>query len=195
VTGALFASSVAARETLCAARLESVFAHCFARRYNTLLEGGSDEPFYRPASTADEHSVLYYRGDYFASALHEVAHWCIAGEERRQLPDFGYWYTPESRGANEQRAFEAVEIKPQAVEWFFSKACASPFQVSADNIDLERAGALDRAGFRCAVLDQARALQADGLSTRASVFYKALSTEFGTAVSPSDQHFTLEELS
>lgn len=139
--------------------------------------------------------MLYYRGDYFASALHEIAHWCIAGEERRQLPDFGYWYTPESRGPDQQRAFEAVEIKPQAVEWFFSKACASPFQVSADNIDLERAGALDRAGFRSAVLDQARALQVHGLSTRTSIFYQALSNEFGTAVPASDQHFTLEELS
>lgn len=195
MTRALFACSVASRETLCAVRLESVFADCFARRYNTLLVGGSDEPFYHPASTADEHSVLHYRGDYFASALHEIAHWCIAGGERRQLPDFGYWYTPESRGANEQRAFEAVEIKPQAIEWVFSKACASPFQVSADNIDLERAGALDRAGFRCAVLDQARALQAEGLSSRASIFYHALSNEFGTAGPLSDQHFTLEELS
>ena len=97
-------------------RLEEVFNRCFLLTENTRLVGGSAEPLYRPAGDGQEQHLLYYREDYFASALHEVAHWCIAGEARRQLVDFGYWYAPEGRDSQQQRAFESVEVKPQALE-------------------------------------------------------------------------------
>jgi elongation factor P hydroxylase len=65
--------------------------------------------------------------DYLASALHEVAHWCLAGVERRKLEDYGYWYSPDGRSRGEQSAFENVEARPQALEWILSDTCNSCF--------------------------------------------------------------------
>ena len=59
------------------ADLELLFAGCFRERWRTRLEGGATEPLYLPASGNGVHR-LCYRADYFASALHETAHWCIA---------------------------------------------------------------------------------------------------------------------
>jgi elongation factor P hydroxylase len=176
------------------ARVEKVFNDCFAGSCNTRLFGAADEPLYQPALTSGGCHALYYRGDYFASALHEVAHWCIAGSRRRQQLDFGYWYAPEGRSLDQQRAFEAVEYKPQALEWYFSRACAYRFQVSADNPDLASAGLLDGAAFQRAVLEQALAWQKVGLPARADVFYAALCREFGTAIPAAQLGFTLAEL-
>ena len=66
--------------------------------------------------------------------MHELSHFFIAGEQRRQLSDFGYWYAPDGRTAAQQQAFERVEIKPQALECLFSLACGRDFQVSQDNL-------------------------------------------------------------
>ena len=67
-------------------------------------------------------------------SLLELSHWCVAGEARRRLPDFGYWYAPDGRSAAQQQSFERVEIKPQALECLFTLACGRPFQVSQDNL-------------------------------------------------------------
>jgi elongation factor P hydroxylase len=182
------------QEQFCSSRLEKVFNQCFKEPYKTRLYGGADEPLYHPAKTPGEYHALYYRGDYFASALHETAHWCIAGEGRRQQPDFGYWYTPEGRNVEQQHAFEAVEYKPQTLEWFFSRACAFRFQVSADNLALDRLGKLDTSTFQQRVLEQARAWQVTGLPARSGIFYQALCHEFGTAVSPGQLRFERVEL-
>lgn len=177
-----------------ASRLERVFDECFARRWNTRLVGGADEPVYKPADTGDESHTLYYRLDYFASALHEAAHWCIAGERRRLQPDFGYWYAPEGRDAEQQRAFQAVESKPQALEWFFSRACGYRFQVSVDNLHLSAQGLPDVSVFQQRVLEQALFWRSNGLPERAGIFYTALCREFDTAVAPAQLHFTLAQL-
>ena len=63
-----------------------------------------------------------------------MSHWCIAGKERRDLSDFGYWYAPDGRSSAQQQAFERVEIKPQALEYLFTLACGRRFQVSQDNL-------------------------------------------------------------
>ena len=162
-----------------AARLESVFADCFASQWRTVLTGGAGEPYYQPAANQHESHFLHYRSDFFASALHEVAHWCIAGERRLQLADFGYWYAPEGRDLTEQQAFEAVEVKPQALEWLFSLACGYRFSVSVDNLGAA-GGEYDTAPFKAQVLAQARLWQRGGLPERARVFFSALALEFGT---------------
>ena len=87
-------------------RLEFVFNQCFAATEHTQLRGGAEEPLYQPASGAGGMHLLFYREDYFASALHEIAHWCIAGSARRRMVDFGYWYAPDGRDAQQQAAFE-----------------------------------------------------------------------------------------
>src|SRR5210317_388636 len=91
-----------------AIRLEQVFSECFSRRWRTRLLGGASEPYYQPATDSHGMHLLYYRSDYFASALHEAAHWCIAGRDRRLQADFGYWYIAVDRDIHQQLAFEAA---------------------------------------------------------------------------------------
>jgi len=160
-------------------RLEQVFARCFASRWRTRLAGGAEEPCYQPATDLRALHMLWYRSDYFASALHETAHWCIAGEQRRQLPDFGYWYAPDGRDPQQQLAFEAVEVKPQALEWLFSLACGYQFCISVDNLGAP-GGVPDTGPFRQQVLAAAREWQQRGLPLRAAAFFRALAVEFGT---------------
>ncbi len=64
--------------------------------------------------TMTRHITVSSSRTVFASALHEISHWCIAGKARRELVDFGYWYCPDGRDAMTQSQFEDVEVKPQA---------------------------------------------------------------------------------
>lgn len=176
-------------------RLETVFNDCFSATENTRLLGGADEPLYRPAAVGLEQHLLFYREDYFASALHEVSHWCIAGPKRRQQLDFGYWYAPEGRSAGQQRAFEKVEVKPQAMEWFFSKACGYRFRVSIDNFNDATGELPDTILFRRELLAQARRWQRSRLPERADRFYRALCAEFGTSLRAHQLEFDPGELS
>lgn len=112
-----------------------LFEQQFFGRFNTRLEAGASEPVYLPASGDCAWHRLCFREDYISSALHETAHWCIAGLERLKLEDFGYWYNPDGRTAEQQKIFEAAEVKPQALEWMFSTACDQHFTLSVDNLD------------------------------------------------------------
>lgn len=154
-----------------AAVLEALFFQTFTPTFATLLKGGADEPFYR-APRDGQPAVIHYRHDYVASALHEVAHWCIAGEHRRQLDDFGYWYAADGRDPLQQQAFEQVEVKPQALELLFSRACGLPFRVSVDNLALPD---YDAGGFAIRVEQQAQEWLAQGtLPPRAARWIAAL---------------------
>lgn len=115
--------------------LISHFNSWFAHRHAVLVRS-TDEPEYLPATHNQPARIMFAHG-YFASALHEISHWCIAGEQRRTLPDLGYWYAPDGRTAEQQALFEQVEIKPQALEWLFSVACQRKFQASLDNLNGE----------------------------------------------------------
>jgi elongation factor P hydroxylase len=192
--GAAVMDSISEPQLFQPTQLERVFNDCFAESCNTRLLGGAAEPFYQPATEVGGYHALYYRADFFASALHEAAHWCIAGAGRRLQADFGYWYAPEGRDAEQQLLFESVECKPQALEWFFSQACVYRFQVSPDNPDLASAGMLDIAAFQRRVLAQALAWQKEGLPTRATVFYTALCREFRTCIPVDQLSFTLAQL-
>jgi len=114
--------------------LITLFDQTFKSSFNTRLIKGGDEPIYLPKTTIDGyHQIVFARG-YFASALHEIAHWLVAGESRRLLEDYGYWYCPDGRDEQTQKTFETVEVKPQAIEWALSLACGHPFSVSTDNL-------------------------------------------------------------
>ena len=151
--------------------IEVAFHRVFLQAFNTRLQGGAEEPEYVPAGRPDLPHRILYRSDYAASALHEVAHWCVAGEARRQLPDFGYWYAPDGRSAKQQREFERVESRPQALEWIFSYAAGRRFRVSADNL---AAGLGPTEAFRDAVHRQVREYCIRGLPSRAAGFVAAL---------------------
>ena len=147
---------------------------CFNRRFSasegTILIGGADEPYYEPGSP----NIIYFREDFVRSALHEVAHWCVAGATRRTLPDYGYWYAPDGRDGAQQTAFYGVEVKPQAIEKAFCMAIGIPFKVSVDNLSVSLSDPAI-ASFAGAVEDQFAAMMIDGLPHRAEVFRHALS--------------------
>lgn|SRR5690554_4151752 len=166
-----------------AAVLETLFATTFLADWNTVLTGGGDEPMYLPAAAGRPHHRIIYREDYFSSALHEVAHWCIAGEARRQQVDFGYWYQPDGRTREQQLAFEQVEVKPQALEWLFTTASGRPFRLSTDNLngdDPHSRGASP--AFVAAVERQAQDwCVAGGLPPRGALFVRALANHYQVA--------------
>ncbi|ELR65060.1 Putative transporting ATPase [Photobacterium marinum] len=127
---------------------------------------------YLPADDGHrQHRIVFARG-YFASALHEISHWCIAGEERRLMEDYGYWYEPDGRNAKRQAEFEVVEIKPQAVEWILSASCGFRFQVSCDNLSGDSDS--DWPGFTNKVRNQVIAYLELGMPPRAQVFSDVL---------------------
>ena len=157
--------------------LERIFERCFLGDHATVLVGGGDEPLYVPSATPDAapHRIIY-REDYFASALHEVAHWCLAGAERRKLEDYGYWYAPDGRSTSQQEEFERVEARPQALESIFSEACRFGFNLSADNLEGGQ-GPSER--FARAVKAERARFDREGLPHRAQVFLRALEQAFG----------------
>ena len=158
-------------------QLEALFWETFFRRYKTVLKGGAEEPLYQPSEEPGTPHCIYYREDFISSALHEVAHWCLAGEERRQQVDFGYWYMPDGRDNEQQKHFESVEVKPQALEWMFSEAAGHTFNFSADN--LNGTGELSDE-FKAAVAEQAQRWCRMGLPARGAEFVDALGIYFGT---------------
>lgn len=152
--------------------LERTFDACFHSELATILVGGGSEPVYLPsADPVSEPHRIVYREDYFASALHEVAHWCLAGPERRKLEDYGYWYRPDGRNAEEQAEFERAEARPQAIEWIFSEACGFPFHLSADNL-ASAVGPTET--FEASVRRAKAEFLAQGLPERAARFEAAL---------------------
>jgi elongation factor P hydroxylase len=155
-----------------------LFNDLFRDPYRTVLVKGGEEPEYVPADNANGFSQIIFAHGYYASALHEISHWCIAGVERRTLRDYGYWYCPDGRTRSQQQAFETLEVKPQALEWLFSAAVGSWFHVSVDNLSGD--GAVDEAAFRNNVLNQAERYLTHGMPKRAEEFFHALRTLNGT---------------
>jgi elongation factor P hydroxylase len=169
-------------------RLIGVFDSLFSTEFNTRLLGGVAEPVYIPAgcSAADaiddkslvdicDYHRLYFREDYFSSALHESAHWCIAGAERRLKVDFGYWYNPDGRSQIQQSVFERAETRPQALEWMFSVACGQRFRISADNLAAD-IGASEE--FIQAVVAQAKNWCNSSMPIRGELLLEGLAAEF-----------------
>lgn len=175
-------------------RIVTVFDECFSSPtgLNTRLVGGHAEPYYRPASESGAHwHQVEFTRDYPASALHEVAHWCVAGAERRALPDYGYWYAPDGRSTAQQAEFEVVEVKPQALEWIFARACGLKFRVSADNLD---AGLGPSDAFKRNIWLQVLRYCCEGVNPRAHRFARALAGAFAQPDPLLPEHFRLEEL-
>ena len=157
--------------------LIQLFNACFKTSLNTILIGNGKEPIYLPADAENAHHRIIFTQDYFSSALHEVAHWCVAGESRRQKVDYGYWYLPDGRDAQQQAKFESVEVKPQALEYAFSLACNVPFRVSIDNLSGETSCSRP---FENAVSDQLKSYIMNGFNQRTSVFLNALHAFYQT---------------
>ena len=156
-------------EPLDAHQVMRLFNQEFAESDTTELIGGAAEPYYRPGSL----NRIYFRADYVRSALHEVAHWCVAGRRRRRLADYGYWYSPDGRGAAQQQAFFAVEARPQAIERCFCEAIGIPFSPSVDNVGAQiEPQQLQR--FEARIEEWCNQFERTGLPLRAARFITAL---------------------
>jgi elongation factor P hydroxylase len=151
--------------------LATCFNRTFACSQHTVLVGGASAPYYLPAA-APHRSIIRYRENFAASALHEAAHWCMAGKRRRVQRDFGYWYIPSPRTAAESAAFLSAECPVQALEKIFSEAAGIRFRVSLDDLDLELSSRRER--FEAEVAARAAAWWNDGLPRRAQLFVENL---------------------
>ena len=150
-------------------QLTRLFNRVFAVSDKTALIGNAAEPYYQPGSP----HRIYFRSDYLRSALHEVAHWCVAGRCRRHLPDYGYWYSPDGRQADQQQAFFAVEARPQAIERCFCEAIGIPFSPSVDNVGTQiELQHLRR--FEARIQEWCDQFERTGLPPRAARFVTAL---------------------
>ncbi|MDO4697460.1 MAG: elongation factor P hydroxylase [Pasteurellaceae bacterium] len=164
--------------------LIAIFDRCFAESYNTRLELGGDYPIYLPAFIDEgnqpserPYNVILFAHGFYSSALHEIAHWLVAGKERRKLEDFGYWYEPDGRSEQRQREFEQVEVKPQAIEWILATAANFRYFASADNLT---GNAGDNTAFKQAVYAQVQHYAEKGLPLRAEQLRQALAEFYGT---------------
>lgn len=144
-----------------------LFNACFRQTWRTELVKGALEPLYLPAATPQNYHTIFFTKDYFSSALHECAHWFIAGEQRRLQVDYGYWYEPDGRDKAAQQRFQQVEVKPQAIECILSEASGHPFRVSLDNLN----GCMqEKESFEAAVALQVAHYKAAELPPRAAIF-------------------------
>jgi elongation factor P hydroxylase len=146
------------------------FNSTFAARFATVMIGGADEPLYLPASGRFP-ARIFHTHDFAASALHEAAHWCIAGEKRRRLVDYGYGYAPPPRAASDRAAFFALELEAQALESLFASCAGVAFRVSADDFATT---AEERHRFASAVARRCEQRR-HAVSSRAAAFMRALS--------------------
>ncbi len=162
-----------------------IFNDCFEKDYNVRLEKGGDYPIYLPAFLDEDgvksdrpYNVIYFARGFYSSALHEIAHWLVAGEERRKLEDFGYWYEPDGRSAERQREFEKVESTPQAIEWILANAAGFRYFASSDNLNGNPG---DTQPFKQAVYAKVKAyVENNNYPARAEKLRQALAKFYGT---------------
>ena len=168
--------------------LIALFEATFYPKYQTRLVKGGDEPVYLPQSEQCPFNQIVFAHGYFASALHEISHWCLAGAARRKQEDFGYWYLPDGRNEQQQAAFEQVEIKPQAIEWALCIAAGKDFDVSSDN--LSGTGQTDRFAFKEKVYQQVCHYLDIGFPRDAQTLIKVLAEHYQTPWPLLSRHFS-----
>ncbi len=157
--------------------LISIFNDTFYQSHQTRLVKGDDEPIYLPQDEEYHYHRIVFANGFYSSGLHEIAHWLIAGEKRRKIIDYGYWYCPDGRTKDQQIEFESVEIKPQAVEWALAVASGANFNVSSDNLNGEQTC---RIRFQEKVHQQVLSFINYGFNPRTQVLLKALSDFYKT---------------
>lgn len=171
--------------------LIELFNRLFTESEQTVLQAGTDEPVYLPRDDNHAFHRIVFAHGFFASALHETAHWCIAGRERRQQVDYGYWYEPDGRTAEKQYLFARVEARPQALEWILAKACNHGFVISLDNLSGE---SVDTTPFKQAIMQEVNRFQLHGLPPRAGLLHRALAEFYQQPTELFDYHFAISEL-
>ena len=157
-----------------ATEIARVFDCVFGASHNAVMTGGAEEPLYVPASGGAP-AMLFFTRDHAASALHEAAHWCIAGRGRRERVDYGYRYVLPPRTEAQRAAFFAAEVAVQALESVFAACVGLQFRISADDFS---ATTEERREFSVQVRRRALAVAQHGLPPRAALFADALQARF-----------------
>lgn len=152
-------------------QIKAVFEGLFHESHRICLRGGAAEPLYLPAGEGRAFNELFHTRDYAASALHEIAHWCLARPEQLLQKDWGHWYQPDGRTAEQQRIFERAEARVQALEWILCVAAGLRFRPSTDNLSGE---VTDDAPFHAAIYMRTLRYCREGLPERAAMLVKAL---------------------
>ncbi len=153
--------------------LAEVFNLSFGDTYNVRCLGGFSQPEYLTAMQTQGSAQLRYTRDYAASALHEIAHWCVAGKDRLALNDFGYGYLPPPRDKATQQRFFALEFKVQVLEAWFASGTGVRFVASADNFDCSDEA---RNAFAQQITTAVQAYTLADVPPRAQEFTRALAT-------------------
>ena len=146
-------------------------------QFDTKLIDEGTEPIYQPAQHHGEAHKIFFAHGYWSSALHELAHWCIAGSERRKLLDYGYWYKPNRSQKDDRQRFLQSEARPQALEWHFTVALGQDFFVSLDDFSNDQ-NMLEE--FRRMIRKEAIDLHQNSLPPRAQVFVNDISSRLKT---------------
>ncbi len=160
-----------------AQRIAAVFNTLFAEPYRTVMQGGGREPLYEPPTAHSTGRVIYTQ-DYPCSALHEAAHWCLAGAARRLRRDYGYWYVPGPRDVTQRARFFAAELPVQSLEAAFARAAGVRFVISADDF---AAPACEFDAFAERVQQRIESMSIASLPQRARAFHTALTQTFADA--------------
>ena len=155
-----------------------LFNKTFYLSHKTKLVAGTGEPLYQPANNEQDFHQIIFAHQYFSSALHEIAHWLVAGEKRRLQVDYGYWYEPDGRDEIKQSEFEKVEVYPQAIEWALSASCGFKFDVSSDNLS---GIVINRLAFKRKVYLQVISLLETGFSERTNALLTSCRAFYQTA--------------
>lgn len=142
-------------------------------KLDTQISGGYPEPFYR-AATKGKPAEIQFTYDYVRSALHELAHWCVAGNKRRQQDDYGYWYEADGRSNEQQQLFFQVEVVPQAIEKHFCEAAGISFDISSDNLNTKGLDGIPT--FRTAVDAKYQQFAEAGLPGQAAVISRHIAS-------------------
>ena len=71
----------------------------------------------------------------------------------RAIDDFGFWYAPCGRNADEQQKFEEVEARPQGLEKLFCEVWRIPFSASLDDFSGRPASKIFRENLETAYIE------------------------------------------
>ena len=102
------------------------------------IQGGASEPFYQ-APKGNRPAILFFREDFVRSLFHELAHYSLAGDMRRQIDDFGYWYCPVAGHRGNKSNLSRLKARPQGLEKLFCEIWAVPFSPSLDDFSGRKA--------------------------------------------------------
>lgn len=177
--------------SICCEELAALFNMVFEGSEQTVLIATDDEPHYLPKGDDRLDYRIFYTRDSYTSLMHEVAHWCRAGVDRRQLPDYGYWYQAGNRLPPAQQLYVQSESKTQALEWIFCVAAGLRLQIIPENQPHSFEPSPE---FKRSIYDAALNYLRRGLSDRSERFKQTLLSHYQKHIIFDERLFLFEDL-